>query len=81
MVHRNTIKPGLHTGLVPETRKVFERLDEDLLSQIHGVIAIVHESIADTINQPLISNHEFVESRHVAGQIPLDDAVIRLRIL
>jgi hypothetical protein len=57
---------------------VFEGLDKNFLRQVHGIVAVLDESIADPINLPFIADHQLVEGAHVARKIALDQFSVRV---
>ena len=51
---------------------MFECLNKHLLRKIHRVVAIFNESITDTVDLPLIPDHDLVKGGGVSGEVPLD---------
>jgi hypothetical protein len=71
VVDRDPVQPGLQAGLPPESPEVFERLNKDLLGEVAGVVPVFHETVTEAVDLPLVSDHQFVKRRHVAGKIPV----------
>jgi hypothetical protein len=59
---------------------MLENLDEDLLGQVHGIIAVSYESVANPVNLPLVPDHQFIESGHIAGKVSFNNAGINVWI-
>src|SRR5712692_3183280 len=79
MIDRYPIQPGLEGRFAPERWKMLEGLDEDVLRQVHRIITIFHEPVADAVNLAFVSNHDLVESCRIPAKVSFDKFDIRIR--
>src|SRR5690606_27958603 len=64
----------------PECLEVLEGLDENLLRQVQGVLAIADEAEAERVHLALVARHQLVEGPHVAAQVSRDERAVGVAV-
>jgi hypothetical protein len=80
MVDRDAIQPCLQARFASETREVLEGFDEDVLRKVHRIIAILDKAIADPIDLPFVTDHDFIKRRNVPSQISFDKTRVLIQV-